>query len=293
MRRFVVFMLICIVLSVMAFSDKKPKKSRKRQKADTALVVKSEVDSVKVSKADSLQMVADSLLLQLNSGNGLFIPHIDALMTHLIEGDADSMRQATLMQFAQKVIHDLHPFQLKQDSVLRLLVKWIKIQRDIQSVQMVLSISYDAAKLEQADQTLHRLDSACGEMALKTKLEFLKKGVRYYKNKMAIRRVGDIIDELYELKADSTLFADSMQVEDSACTVGAAQIARRDSLYGEIVNHQGRNHLIDYVPYAVSLRKKIVDAFPFDSEKHVLLEQADWDAVEAIRKEIMSIINNK
>lgn len=291
MKRLVVFVFICTILSTMAFADKKPKKPKKKQKADTTLVAEPKVDSVKVSKADSLQMVADSLLLQLKSSSGIFIPHVDELMIHLMEGDADSARQVTLMQFAQKVILDLRPLQLQKDSVRRQLVVWIGIHRDISDIQQVLSSSYNASKLEQADQTLQRLDSTCRGTTMEKQLEFLKKGVRYYKNKMAIRRVGDIIDELYELKADSTLFADSMFVADTIIAVDAAQIARRDSLFGEIVNHQGRNHLIDYVPYAVSLRKKVVEAFPCDGEKHVLLEQTHWDAVEAVRKEIGSIIN--
>lgn len=293
MRRFVVFILIGIVLSVTAFADKKPKKSKKNQAADTTIVTEPKTDSVKMSRSDCLKLTSDSLLLQLKSGSEIFTPHVDALMGHLMKEDSNQADKATLLQFTQKIVSDLRPIPLKQDSMRRLLVKWIEIQRDISDIQRVLSSSYDATKLEMANQTLQQLNLNCKGTALEEQIEFLKKGVKYYKNKMAVRRVGDIIDELYELRADSILPKDSALVADSTSTAGIDKMARRDSLYNEIVGHQGRNHLIDYVPYAASLRKKVIEAFPFDSEQHVMLEQAHWDVIEAIRKEIASIISNK
>lgn len=282
MKRFFVLILVCSVLSVIASADKKPKKSKgETPKADTTLVETNQqkADTIKVSVKDSLQICADSLLRQLKSESGLVTPHLDAFITWLIEGDTVASHQDDLVRFGVKVIGDMKPLKFRNDSIRRQLVAHHEALDIVSKIQHTLSSSYNAANIGLAEQHLVTLEKYKLNPYLTRRVEVLSKGVRYYKNKMAIRRVGDIVDELYDLKADSTLFG-----ADSVLYVN------RDSIFREIIHHQGRNHLIDYVPYATSLRQKIVEAFPYDSEKHVLLEEAQWDCVEAVRKEIESIL---
>lgn len=283
MKRSLVLILVCIVLSAIVFADKKPNKSKAKElKADTTFVdtTQQKVDSVKLSVTDSLQICADSLLQQLNKERELVTPHLDAFMIWLMEGDTVSSHRDDLLQFGAKVIGDMKTLHFQNDSIRCQLVAYHEALGVMSKIQQTLSSSYNAASLNLAEQQLLSLGKYQFNPYIKDRLEVLSKGVRYYKNKMAIRRVGDIIDELFELKADSTLFGSD-----------SVQIGVRDSIFSEIIYHEGRNHLINYVPYAASLRQKIVDAFPYDSDKHVLLEEAFWDSVEAVRKETDSILD--
>ena len=283
MKRFVVLVLVCSVLSVVAFADKKPKKSKiNEQKVDTTLVVKNQQkkDSVKLSVTDSLQMCADSLLSQLKTEKELVTPHLNAFMSRLMDSDTISAHHDEFfVKFGAKVIRDLKTLRFKNDSIHRQFVAYYESLDIMSKIQETLSNSYNVTNIELAEQQLITLGKYKLNSNQRERVDVLSKGVKYYKNRIAIRRVGDIIDELYELKADSVRYnADSLTSDI------------RDSLFSEIINHQGRNHLIDYVPYAVSLRQKIVDAFPYDSEKHVLFEKVQWDCIEVVRKEIQSIL---
>lgn len=282
MKRLVFFVLVCSVLSVVAFADKKPKKSKnKEQKADSTLVVTThqKKDSVKLSVIDSLQMCTDSLLRQLKTEKELVTPHLNGFMIWLMDGDTIPAHHDELVKFGAKVIRDMKTLRFQNDSIHRQFVAYYEALDIMSKIQETLSNSYNVTKIELAEQQLISLEKYKLNPYQRGRVEVLSKGVKYYKNRIAIRRVGDIIDELYELKADSVRFnADSLTLDV------------RDSLFSEIINHQGRNHLIDYVPYAVSLRQKIVDAFPYDSKKHILLERVQWDCVEVVRKEIQSIL---
>lgn len=282
MKRLVGLVLVCSVLSVVAFADKKPKKSKnKEQIADSTLVVTNhqKKDSVKLSVTDSLQMCTDSLLRQLKTEKELVTPHLNTFIMWLMDGDTIPAQHNELVMFGEKVISDMKTLRFQNDSIRRQFIAYYESLDIMSKIQETLSNSYNVTNIELAEQQLISLGKYKLNSYQRERVGVLSKGVKYYKNKIAIRRVGDIIDELYELKADSVRYNTDSLSSDI-----------RDSLFSEIINHQGRNHLIDYVPYAVSLRQKIVDAFPYDSEKHVLFEKAQWDCIEVVRKEILSIL---
>lgn len=273
MKKIVVLILACIVLSLTAFADKKPKKSNEDgQGADITTVVLPPTDK---DILDSLQQSADSLLKLLGNRKELVIPNLDMFMVWLMNSDTVDSDHDIMIRFGEMVIDDIRFLRLQNDndSVYRQFVSYHEASKIISNIQQILSCSYDENKIGCLEHQLGKLEKNKLTLRQREQLDYLTKGVKYYKNKISFRRVGDIINELYELKSDSTLNGDSVY-----------QI--RDSIFGEIINHQGRNYLINYVPYTVKLRQKVVDSFSYDDCGHVLFDSAKWDIIEKINEEI-------
>ena len=281
MKRNIVLILVCLTISPISFASKRYGTSIETT-IDTMKTVKDmqTADPFNTCITDSLQVCADSLLQLFKADKSLVTPHLNSFMKWLMNSDTMAIHQEIAYKFANKLIIETRSLSPKNNVIRRQLIQYYESLGLILQVKQILSIPYNAKKIELAEKNLNILDKHELNPYLTEQLDELKRGVKYYKNKIAIRRIGDIIEELYTLRADTTLFKND----------GSPKNEIRDSLFTEIISHQGRNHLINYVPYAASLRQKIVDSFPFDKDKHVLIENARWDVIETVRKEIESIL---
>lgn len=279
MKKIVAMILACIILSSTALADKKPKKSKKdKQNTDTTEVV---LPPSNKDILDSLQLSADSLLKQLENRKELEIPGLDMFMKWLMDSDTVDSDHDIMIRFGEMVIDDIRSLQLQNDndSVYKQFLSYHEASKIISKIQNILSCSYDENKIADAECQLAELEKIQLTLRQQEQSDFLSRGVKYYKNRMCFRRVGDIINELYELKSDSTLTGDSAEVYQV-----------RDSIFHEIINHQGRNHLINYVPYTAKLRQDVVDSFSYDDNGCVSFESAEWDIIDGVKKKIELIL---
>jgi len=234
--------------------------------------------TAKTSVTDSLQACADSLLKELRTSNGIFTPHVDSFMRWLIEADTTEERHEIIMSFGTKIIGDMHTLPLRSDSVCRQFIEYKETTAIIQQIELSLSIPFNALKIRQSKTIIANLKKYNLTTRQKKQVENLSYGLKYYK--VAMRRVRDIIDDLYVLK-DSAVIAD----DNTATTIEAY-----DSLFVEAVNFEERNRLIKYVPYATMLRQKVMDAFAFDTKRHIIIEQTQWETIELVKKEIETVL---
>lgn len=281
MKRLSILVLLCMVMACSASADNKKKRRTSVTPADSTLNASPTdgvaMQSIKpVSIADSLQEEGDRWLRQLAQYDTVATPHLDALMERLMT-DTITKRQDVMLRLCRKILSDTKGLHWNSDSTKRRLAAYVEAADMMIQVNEILAAPFNAERLAWADERLKALLQQQLTATTKERVEVQAKGVKYYKNKMALRRVGDIIDELYEMKADTTLAADSIPSQ------------RTDSLFAEIVEHEGRNHLIAYVPYADGLRRKVVDAFVRD-ERGLLWKETQWQVVEAVRKEIEDVL---
>ena len=160
MKKIVVLILACIVLSLTAFADKKPKKSNEDgQGADITTVVLPPTDK---DILDSLQQSADSLLKLLGNRKELVIPNLDMFMVWLMNSDTVDSDHDIMIRFGEMVIDDIRFLRLQNDndSVYRQFVSYHEASKMISNIQQILSCSYDENKIGCLEHQLGKLEKS-------------------------------------------------------------------------------------------------------------------------------------
>ncbi len=311
MRKLLFFATIFLLLSFTDQSDEKDK-TRKKNKAKVEVSVDKtdqnaketkeeeateiaspaakpiETNIPKLNRIDSLRNLSHTLLTsmrQQTGGQPLVIDHVNDFISQLI---ADTLpdHENQQLEMCQQLTNDLRTLRLSDNTVLNQLRVFIRQRKAINEAHEVLSNPYNINKIQRASKSLTQIKEE-GQLSehLTKKTDRLIKGLNYYERKVVLRRINDLAEELLALNFAATATTDSINSCETDKEVNT------DSLFHCAIDHEGRNILIAFVPYADNLRSKMVEAFTLDDQGHVDINHTDWKKIEAVKQEVESVLN--